>query len=209
MDFPLELRSAISQALAAMTHDPHYDLAPGYQLAILKALGPSPRHQEAGSIWGKRCVVLAIDSVDKVIPRWDRQYPSIRNPHTILREAQRVFSLDWDYHNAMQIAYYNYWDHFQGVDQNNAISFILNAALAALGMAITAATTTDAFYPRNIDYSVTNDSVSLEQQSPWFLASVANAGGTSWGARSNNTLRREYWEWWLEEAVVKAYSAVP
>jgi len=42
-----------------------------------------------------------------------------------------------------------------------------------------------------------------------FFAAAAYAGGAVWDSDSDSLKRREFWEWWLNEAVPMAWDSEP
>jgi hypothetical protein len=52
-----------------------------------------------------------------------------------------------------------------------------------------------------------DDQVSPEEHDGSYMASVALAGGSPWTPGSDPARRREFWQWWLREAVPAAWRA--
>jgi hypothetical protein len=201
-DIPDDLLEARKQAVIAAKQSPEHDLSPGFQLAIVRALGPCPKPDRDESVWARRKVLLDVLSVDKVLSLWDTVYPNSETPRILLAEARKAFTPAWNVERSSQLVYSQYWTHFDGVDQGNPVSYVLHAALAALSVTITVVTRPSIFFSSPIDYSLSNVSLSLEEQSSAFLASCAYAGGPSWNTRSDNERRHAYWIWWVQDAVV-------
>lgn len=192
------LDEIIEKALTSVRSHPRHDLELGYRQAIWAALESSPGNGDVGR---KRRLLLAILSAKHVLPLWEKLRPDDNLPHRCLAKAEqslfdRIEALEDDYMAAIQI-----------IDDLE-----YEPVIAAGHCAVETLSTTlwdERFDPTNIDYSLTNEDLDPDYDDPALIASYAYANGSIWEESSNDHKRLEFWEWWLTEAVLKAWQAFP
>jgi hypothetical protein len=73
---------------------------------------------------------------------------------------------------------------------------------------VTTALNDERFHPLNIEDHLLDDDLDPYQWDASFYAAGAYAGGFTWEEGSSVVRRREFWEWYLDEAVPLAWNSV-
>lgn len=193
---PEVLEAALRQAHEVLARDPRGDLPRGHREAIWAALGA---RDEGGR---RRRAILGIEAVGQVLPEWERVWPRDRMPHQLLAQAAAVLDGSADRARALD-------------DLNRAFTALDNLVISSrekipagvgYGAARALATALDdeVFDPSTVRLERTDADVDPYEHDPGYLAAVVRAGGPPWDPDSSSTRRREFWEWWLREAVPAA-----
>lgn len=196
------LDKIIEKALTAVRSHPRYDLELGYRQAIWAALETPPDNiNQVKDVGRKRRLFLAILSAKHVLPLWEKIRPDDDLPHRCLAQAERNLSektksLQDDYMTAAQI-----------IDDLEYEPVI--AAGYSTIKTLSTALWDERFDPTSIDYTLTNEDLDPDYTDSALFASYAYANGSVWEEDSNDKKRLEFWEWWLTEAVPKAWQAFP
>ncbi len=201
------LVSAIKAAHEAMLQNSQSDLSLGYRHSIWAALGPRADSFQVPKPFGlHRRATLAILSARRVIPIWESVWPNDNTPHHILVEAGQVLNglvepqtADRDFGE-----FWTYMDSLASRLKNSSAVMVGYSAAKALCTALF----DEKFDPFHINYELTDADVDPYDSDAAFAAAVAYAGGTIWNTDSISSKRREFWEWWLGEAVPSAWDSV-
>lgn len=208
MSLPGVLIQAIEWAHVAVRKHPQHDLSLGYRQAIWAAMGPRQRPSAAVNPVGlERRTTLAVEATRHVLPIWQQRFPNDTTPQQILDEVDRLLDGQVTIQQATDDRG-NFWEYFdelvyQDEDNTNAAS-VGTAAVQALSAAIF----DEDFPANNIDYQRVDKGTDPYELDASFYAAAAYAGGAVWEETSSSAKRREFWEWWLNEAVPSAYMAI-
>ena len=191
-----ELLAAAEAALAAAA-DGHLVLS--IRKRIWAALGPR-EVDGARAVIGpplRRRTTLAIFAAQRVIPIWTRAFNSDERPKEMLRIARLYveekvdFKFAWRAKNAFWVE----------VDRLNGVAV---AAGYAAAQAVTTALNDERFDVQDLDSKVDRDLDPYDWDASFF-ASVAAAHGAPWEASSDGSARREFWRWYIREAIRTAW----
>lgn len=203
-----EMRRATDQALTFVRDDPRHDLNPGYRQAVFAAFGPRRDTMPdfpPETVPHQRRAILAILSIEKVLPTWVAAAHGNTLPQDLMRHAREELlglgereKLEQEVSDAL-----GYLDAAAFATGDVAI-FVGFAAARALGVALL----DEPFDAKHINYEVRN-----ADRDPWStdtaeFAACAAANGAAWDASSDPTKRLAFWEWWLRDAIPQAWDAV-
>jgi len=197
MPLPEAVTQAIAQAREALDRNPRSDLNRGYRHVIWAALGPRDeqgRHRRAR---------LAIISAQRVLPIWERTWPKDRKPHEVLALAEHVLRgrADQTAAKRQRDEAFAYMDALSDRSRNKIPVSAGYSAVQALSTALW-----DEFFdPADINVELTDDHVDPEERDAAYFAALVSANGPPWDDHSDPNRRREFWEWWLREAVSAAW----
>jgi hypothetical protein len=192
------LDEVIEKALTAVGRHPKHDLDLGYRHAIWANLeSATDKTIQGKTVGARRRLLLAILSARKVLPLWEKVEPYDKTPHQCLAKAERsmfedIETLQDDYIAAISIL------------DNLPYEPTLMAGYSAVKTLATAIWD-ERFNVNEIDYSLTNEDLDPDYTDSALFASCAYADGSIWEEGSNPNKRRRFWEWWLIEAVPKAW----
>jgi hypothetical protein len=212
-----DLESIISVCLDALHAHPQSVLELGYRRAVWTCLGDRLTDEQRPAGYFRR-VHLALASARKVLPIWEQHFPQEDMPHFALSMAEAVRDGKRSPESVGGIGA-RYWgqidqkiceySQYQAQHQKD-LSDVLNAlqagisAIQALGTAIG----DELFSPGDMDYSVKDDAVDPYETDAAWCAACVYAHGSRWDQASDAERRREFWEWWLTEAVLRAWKSV-
>jgi hypothetical protein len=209
---PQSLQLQISDALAAMRQHPLNDLNLGWRWAIYTALGPHLFGEDTIDMTGYlRRTALACLSVRKVLPIWEQAKPADRTAHQILAKAEQVLhgKVNPQILSQKPAAYWTLMDSlYYFADENGEDPSYIGVGYGA-ACALSVALWDEKFDPNHVDYNLTEASFDPYEWDVAFHAAAAYADGAVWEQNSNTVKRREFWEWWLTEALPKAWAAFP
>jgi hypothetical protein len=197
MPLPQELTNAIGRAREALQHDEQSDLNLGYRHLIWSALGPRDaegRHRRAR---------LAMLAARRVLPIWERFWPHDRSPHEALALAEKVLRGEPDAQAVRQqrdLAFAK----MDSLSDHSANKIPVSAGYSAV-QALSAALWDESFDPHKIDLNLTDDDVQPEEHDASYFAALASSNGPPWDPNSSAGKRRQFWEWWLPDAVPGAW----
>jgi hypothetical protein len=190
---PAKLAVAIGQAEEALASDPQGHLPLAQRQAIWAALGPADAEG--------RCTRtrLAVAATRRVLPIWEKLWPANRLPHQLLDLAEQVCRGEVDGATLTELrsrAQTEFDDISWASDDKSAVA-VGYAAHRALAAAIRDELF-DLVQPNTPDRD--EDRQPDEHDSAYFAAAAAS-GGAPWQPGSSAERRRDYWLWWLTEAV--------
>jgi hypothetical protein len=196
MSIRAELERATADAVAALPIDPRGHLPLGLRQAIWAALGG------AGDEGRRARARLAVLAARHVLPIWERACPGDRLPHRLLELAEQAMAgklRPADADRELRAA-------LPALDERTyrAADQAPIAAGYAAAHALTAAVSDEAFDPEHPDPDARDEDVDPLDHDSSHLAAIAAAGGPPWHAGSDVERRRQFWRWWLDDAVPAA-----
>ncbi|MGH9277707.1 MAG: Imm5 family immunity protein [Acidimicrobiales bacterium] len=198
-DLPEGLRRALRDAEVDLARSEHGELSLIHRRRLWEALGDEGGLR--GSPGHRRRTNLDLLTVEGVKPIWEMTYPSDPAVDDVLAAAREVLdgkqTTAWadDRQSRAQVAFQNR----MSADRQFAAGYVGNAATTALSTA-----TRDKGYA---DLAPEVDDYDLD---PWdwdtsFIAAMAAAGGEVGDPAASDERRRQFWEWYLREAVPTAW----
>lgn len=207
MSLSESLSDLLSKALLAIHNHSNHDLNLGYRQAIWSKLGTNNTKSDfLDSVGHKRRALLAISTARKVISIWNKTWPTDNRPSFILAKAEEVINGATDGKKAAKFGdeFWTLLEHHIGEDNNISI-YAGTSAVKALFVAVQ----DEQFDESNIDYQRTDADVDVYDLDTSYFAAAAYAHGSIWEPDSDPAKRREFWEWWLQEAVPAAWRSMP
>jgi hypothetical protein len=200
---PSKVERILVDAAKVVESDPQHDLPLGYRKAIWDAIGPRDDRDDEMSNAHRSRGRLAIEGARKVLGIWQREFPDDDTAQRALSDAIDVLQGRLDSDTAEE-HYTEYWQH---VDQLgfDSKSMAVSAGYAAV-TALMTAVDDETYRPEQIDLNE-QDSRDIDDNDASFFAAAAFASGPSWktiGSDSDAEARRQFWLWWLNEAVPAA-----
>jgi hypothetical protein len=190
-----ELNAVIQQALQSVDDDPEHDLRLGLRQAIWQAFGP--RRESPGQL---RRVTLAVLAIRHVLPLWDAAFADPTFPRRLLTSAEQASQQGTDREQLLQ-------QLNAAWERADELAMESGSAAAAVGygavQALTVALQDEHFDPDAVDLSAV-DSPDIQENDASFFAAAAYADGPRWREQSSRERRREFWRWWLTQAVPEA-----
>lgn len=202
MEMPQSLEKLIDNALETVHNHPKNDLNLGYRQAIWAEFGPLG--DELGL---KKRAVLAKFTIEKVLPIWESTFPDDNTPGKILSEVAQILdgSLSFSSEDASKHVR-DFWEWVQDIAASDNQLTALNVGFGAVKL-ITTALFDELFDSKNIDYNCTDADVDSYDADCSYYAAAAYSNGTVWEEDSDASKRKEFWEWWLKEAVPEAWDS--
>ena len=199
-----KLSRMIEDALAAMRQHPQHDLTLGYRYAIKATF--SPRYYPANAsvksrVGHQKRTLLAIKTVQHVLPLWERFFPENETPSLLLAQAHKVLKKEYSIEQAIKDVgeAWTYMDSFRVhlTRPAQAVAFVGCAAVVALTIAVE----DEPIDAPHVKLDLTDADVDAYEGDGAFEACLAYTGGPPWHPESSAEKRREFWEWWLLQAV--------
>lgn len=204
---PKALSQLISEASLAVHNHPQHDLDLGYRQAIWAALGALGGVSNAiGGIGHKRRAILAVFTARKVMPIWERTWPNDKRPSQILTKAEQLVHGSEDVKAATEYGdqFWTWIEQSIGAYEDKIPVYVGASAVKALFVALQ----DEQFEYTDINFQRTDADVDVYDLDASYFAAAAYANGSIWEPESDSAKRRKFWEWWLNEAVPSAWSAV-
>jgi hypothetical protein len=195
-DLPPDLSAALERAWAALEQHPLGELILPLRRAIWLAFGPDGH---------RRRVALSQLAVRRVLPLWDAVHPGNDGPERMLALADRVLTgaVDSEVARREQDAFEVEVQGFE--DDDLRPGYVGDAAVHTVSLARVDVG------PDDFEPDVLDEQLDYDQWDASYYAALAAAGkgpsepgGDSAEAVSK---RREFWRWYLSEAVPAAYHA--
>jgi hypothetical protein len=203
---PDDLTRALEEAKAGLVVHPHAELVLPKRKKIWAAMGPvviTKRNRAKMTPGLRRRTALAIVTAEHVLPIWERHWDS-KDPHRML-EVVRAYVRDemsWRDARDEQTRFLGALYNANTDEISEDIFHFVYVGYAAVDAVATALK----------DMDCEDDGTLDEDLDSWdgsFWACSAYSGDFPWEARSDMGRRREFWEWYLDEAVPLAYTAAP
>lgn len=194
------LRTALTAARGAMECDAGSDIGPGYLDAVFLAIA-APGLPPPALVTYPRCLVaVELAAVERVLPLWEQQEWS-EIPHRLLAEASRFLDGTFDVKRAegcldVCLSEFEELPPSEGLHRH-----VAEAARQVLAAALVWATLPTG--PRLPCRDCRLGLADVEFDDWWMssFAAVLYSGGAAWRPESDQSRRREFWEWWLGENV--------
>jgi hypothetical protein len=161
-------------------------------------------------------VNLEIAAVRRVLPVWEDLWPDDKSPHRVLEAAKQAMNGMLS-PKAGQSVMGDEGSQYQDLNATNDqkrqdAADVGYAAIAALVEALW----DERFDPNNIQSDLEDRYFDILEEDASWIASKVIAGGREdhpdWSAfpdDSDHAKRREFWTWWLDEAVPAAWASEP
>ena len=201
MLLPSQVQQAIDRAAEAMMLHPAHALHPLYRRDIYTAFGPTNE---------MRCRLsrgwLAVITARHVLPLWQQAQPNDDLPEHLLDIAKGVLQGIVAARTAESQAG-EAWEWLEKRGQIGEALTLDSKAFYAAEAAVEALFEVSGREP--FDEVIIDQSTTDSDLDPWCsdsaLYAAAAYAGPVWDATSDSEKRREFWEWWLGEAVPTAW----
>lgn len=203
MIIPYSLKRVIHDGCCVVERHPQHDLPLGYRHAIYAQIG-GPLGMCQDNTAHKRRTVLALLTVQHVLPIWEKARPNDKTPHNLLGKVEQVLA---GISQSTEEEVGEFWSYMDGVAAETEGGPPVGVGYAAVE-ALHTAVADEEFNPLAIDYSLTDEDVDPYEHDTAFAAAADYAGGPTWEPKSDASKRREFWHWWLSEAIPAAWWAV-
>jgi hypothetical protein len=201
MKLTTELSDLLLEARTQLLAHPKYELILPTRKKIWRAMGPylvGEKYRALHGVGLTRRTMLAVHATTRVLPIWEKHWPTA-DPHRMLELAQRYIGRQVDYDTVD-----NAVNSFSGGLENvggipSTILYSTYVGHAATGAAFTALN----------DEWMDDDETLDEDRDCWdtsFFACGAFSGEFPWAETSDPEKRLQFWEWYISEAVPKAYA---
>jgi hypothetical protein len=152
---------------------------------------------------------LALLSIQHVLPLWEKARPFDRAPHLLLEKAEKILAgvLTGQQVDEMNLPGWTYMDNV-GYKVPYADSSWVLVGYGAIKV-VDVAVRDENFDPTQINPQLTDDHLDPYDLDVAPTAAAAYADGFRWDSESDPQKRRQFWQWWLTEAVPKAWAAFP
>lgn len=214
MALPSELSAALRTASTALSQDPDGRLSLPHRRRIRQLFGPflqNDEEQPEGPGYRRRAR-LSILCVQYVLPVWDAAHLDANDlntndtenisPQQMLEVAEGVLAGQVSQQQARQ-ANRRFSSVVEGILMNTpAAAYVGYASIDAVGVA---------FHDDDSGASPEeeDDDLTPDEWDDSYRADLAASGGEPGEDNSSNQRRREFWQWYLEQAVPQAYESVP
>lgn len=213
-------RQALHQAEEALSHDPNGELALPRRNALWLAMGAPQKGVDGnptGPGWRRR-VRLGLLTVQHLLPLWQTEYSQDQGPQRMLLLAEQVVSGRINSKTERAAASSESDDYWAAVsdlgvtEEGSTPLDVLPFCVGAAAARVVRTALTDyqiaLFLDPDGDKTETDTDRDAWSWDESYLASMACAGGSAWAVSSSPQRRREFWRWWLTEAVPQAYQSV-
>lgn len=200
-ELPATLNHALQKAEKALGNSGEGELALPHRRRIWEALGEGAAG--FGSPGHRRRTTLDLITVEHVKPVWDTTYPSDGSVDEVIDAARQVLdarqSIQWadDLQGRAWVAFLDRMN----ADHQFLAGYVGNAACTTL---FTAAH--DKTYP-TLAPEIDDYDLDPEDWDTSFVAAMAHAGGEVGDPEASQARRRDFWQWYLRQAVPAAWRA--
>jgi hypothetical protein len=207
-----DLEEAIIEGARAVIDSDDHDLPLGLRQAIWSCLGDHASREGPVTLGQIRRHELAKIAVRKVLPFWQKHFP-VGKIEEILAKGDDVLAGRLSRSAARKL-----FEEYQACDESlmsgpESTADAANALLvcAAATGALYVALWDERFSSWEIDSSLPNNSIDAFDFDTALTASIVYANGGPWDKSADPIKRRDFWLWWLKEAVpaAAAISAAP
>ncbi len=197
----VELNYAIQRALTALEANKQWDLRPIFRQNIYAAFG------SINSLEGRcRRVHLGCQCVEHVLPVWSRARPNDDWPLQLLQLAVGRCRSTVDRVVAEEETWKAWtWSTNENGDRKVEVPLAAIEVLDAARETVIVAFASDPFNGVELDDTLTDSDLDPYTKDPAVHAAMALAGSVKHPTASDQ-VRRDYWLWWLQEAVPTAWS---
>jgi hypothetical protein len=205
MLLPAELTSAMDVAGRSLYCDPEGLLTLAHRQRIWAAMGPLliTGNRAVFGIGLYRRATLAVACVRHVLRFWEKVLPDHKGPHEMIRMIDDYFAHRMDQRRLLA-EQGSLWGQGEELEyQGYGVEAIV--ASAASRAAITALVD-EVFDPKNLDPNASDNDRDAYQWDAGFYAAMVYAGGAPWNKEADVERRRQFWDWYIKEAVPSAWS---
>lgn len=207
MTLPQSLSDRIATASEGLEGDKEGHLALPHRRRVWAALGPALR-DENGRPHGaghRRRTSLAVLCVRHVLPLWEAAYPNNDGPQRMLALAEQVLSGAAP-PDASDRSRGQFWTEMDDLVYRDQLFIPAPVGYAAVNAVTTAQVDEEV---EGFDEGELDENLDAYQLDASYLASLAFASGAPGEQGSDPARRREFWRWYLREAVPAAYTTAP
>lgn len=188
-----DLQRKLASAYAALTEDTCHALPPLYRRDLYDDL------RRLGLLWTVNlCGSLAVKTARKVLPLWEAQ-SEINLPEQLLDLADVVLQ-DNSRQDEARTEVQRIWNRLGEMQEDYGIGLQANFVGLAAALALFEALGTDPFEDIPLDKATRDTDLDVSSSDTALLAVSAYAGPL-WDPTSNPLRRREFWIWWLTDAI--------
>jgi len=208
---PSKLKNVIESARKAMINDEENWIYLGHRYLICRELGPNTNYSNFSlKAFGlRRRTYLQMLCIKKVMHLWQKEFPNNEMPAETISLLEKYFigHASPDPKLSKSGKYYEFMTFLEG---DNPVYLVANACISSLRIA-----EHDEFLftdegkeiLKQLDYPV-EDLLDGEIDVDLLDASYSACGAYENGLFNSPTLSLEFWTWYLDEAVPKAYESV-
>jgi hypothetical protein len=204
VSLPTELTSAMNIAAEKVALDLEGTLTLACRQHIWAAMGPRlmDGNRAAFGIGLYRRATLAVASVTRVLPSWERTLPDDKAPHELIRIIDDYFKCRVD-QRMLHATRRSLWCQVDElVHRGHGVEAMVGcAASCAAGTALV----DEVFDPENLDPTASDLDRDAYQWDAGFYAAMVYAGGAPWNNDANVERRRQFWQWYIKEATPAAW----
>jgi hypothetical protein len=202
-----ELSRIIEAASEALAANADGELILPRRKRIWTALGPRlvEGARATRGVGLTRRTTLAGLCVRRVLELWTQAWPQNERPVQMLSIAEQYLNESLDFTQAWN-SKNMFWGELEKMLYEGEHLIELNVGFAAANV-VTTALNDERFDPQQIEADVMDDDLDPYEWDASLYASAAAAGGFTWETGSDATRRREFWQWYLNEAVPGAWEA--
>lgn len=200
MSAPHELMKMLQEAKEGVRAHPGHELTLPTRKRIWRAMGPVMIDEGNRAIYSPglhRRTMLAAYSTEYVLPIWEQHWPR-KDPHQMLEIAGDYLRRRIEWREAWKSA-----NSFSGGLKN--VEDIPEETFHSIYVGYAAV---DTLFVALKDEDCEESSTLDRDRDHWdasFYACGAYAGELPWSPRSDKNKRLEFWEWYLNDAVPRAY----
>jgi hypothetical protein len=209
MSIPFALADVIEKALIAVENNPDGNLNLGYRQAIWAKFGARlDLDVPESKLAHKKRTILAIQAVKRSLFLWEEKYPEDKTPYQIIDQIEKVLqgiiAFDTEEGLTQYDEFWCYFDNKSSGDPAAAESFQISIGYAA-ALCFYVAFIDENFDENYIDVNL-EDAEDPYEMDVAQIVSIAYADGGVGDPNSNKLKRKEFWQWWLTEAVPQAWN---
>jgi hypothetical protein len=201
-----ELAGMLDTALIELSNHPNNELILPIRKQIWTLLGPRliENSKAIHGIGLYRRTRLTMLCTQHVLSIWDKDWLANKGPQQMLSTAEEYLRKQLDYDSAWE-RMNRFWGELDNSEIGDNVSISVGFAAANV---VAAALNDEQFDPNDEEDAQFLD----EDYDPYdwdasFYASIAYAGGAPGDENSDLQRRKEFWEWYLKEAVPTAWEA--
>jgi hypothetical protein len=205
MALPTELNEALQIASAKLSSNINGELVLSERKRVWRALGERlvEGNRAKRGLGLNRRVKLATLCVRKVLVLWQEVWPEKTGPQEMLLTTEQYLSDSIDYETAWKRVN-SFWGEMETLICDGEHLTVINVGFAASNM-VNTALFDEKFNPNNLEEEILDDNLDPYEWDASFYASAAYSTGFSWEEQSDPLRRREFWEWYLNEAAPSAW----
>lgn len=197
---PQELIDIIASAKKKLMDHDDYELILPERKKIWSALG---LESNFGMLRRKNLGVLC---AKYVLPIWEHVWPNNKAPHELIKHTEG-FLQDQISEQQLRSEIGELWTKLDDLIYEGKNLAEVNSGFA-VAAAASAAISDEQFEEPDIDERLLDDDLDPYDWDAAYYASISYAGGAVWEDSSDKDKRLEFWQWYLNTAIAKAWSEV-